>query len=196
MPPPARQRTKLGKNRPGVPADQQEQGDQGQREDASRGRAGGARPDARDASARHAGVERSGPGLSGDDHAGTGHAGAGGASDAHPGAESAGAPDPTPERPTPASADGTPTSAGGGRATPGRVQWTADAKALRAELAAWAGARRKAGERAAEVRRLIASGRVPDADARAIVLRAAESTGEPVGEVARAAGLDPADFEP
>lgn len=65
---------------------------------------------------------------------------------------------------------------------------------MRAELTAWSAARRKAAERAEEVRGLIADGRVPVGDARMIVVKVAEATGEPVEEVARAAGL-PADIE-
>lgn len=183
MPPQPRQRTKLGKNRPGGPSSSDQHEQHTDEPVTPHGRAGDARTRARDAGGERADVAS---------------ASAQDPTPELPSPDSAGARVPSPERAVPASAKTrAPEDAGDGRAGVGtrRVQWTADAKAVRAELAAWSAARRKLAEREAEVRRLITSGRVPEADARAIVARAAEATGEPVEEVARAAGLDPAAFE-
>lgn len=182
MPPQPRQRTKLGKNRPGGPSSSDQHEQQPDESAPPRGRAGVARTGARD---------------SGGERAGIASAGAQDPTPENPSSESAGSRDPEPERVGAASTESRePEGAAGEQVRGGRrVQWTADAKAMRAELAAWSAARRKLAEREVEVRRLITSGRVPEADARAIVARAAEATGEPVEEVARAAGLDPAAFE-
>ncbi|MHA6806264.1 hypothetical protein [Salinifilum ghardaiensis] len=75
------------------------------------------------------------------------------------------------------------------------MQWTQDAKTVRAELTAWVAALRKADTRAAEARRLIGDGAVPHDQARVIVRRVADQTGMPVAEVAAAAGVDPADID-
>lgn len=169
MPPQPRQRTKLT-GHPAKPADQGESGA------ASRGRAVPVRPDA---GSGGAGAGRPGTGRQGDGRAGSGNRGAGTGST---GSGTAGA---SASGSGPA---GAPTRAGQ------RIAWTQDAKTMRAQLTAWSAARRKAAARAEEVRALVAEGRVPVADATAIVERVAADTGETVGEVARAAGLNPADF--
>lgn len=170
MPPRPRQRTKLTRH-PAEP----EPAPTSEEEAISRGRAGDAHPGAQVPSERDAGVGRANSGRSG-------------------------AQVQEPNRAEPESADSglsrTGRSGVGSDPPVGvrRVAWTPDAKTMRAELTAWSAARRKAAERAEEVRGLIADGRVPVGDARMIVVKVAEATGEPVEEVARAAGL-PADIE-
>ena len=193
MPPQPRQRTKLGKGRPGGGSGASDQQAQESDEQISRGRAGDAHARSRDAGDARTSAQNAGARDAGVESAGSANTSA-----QHPGPESTGARVASPERTVPDSAEERASEdVAGGRASgaPRRVQWTADAKALRAELAAWSAARRKVAEREGEVRRLIESGRVPVDDARAIVVRAAEATGDPVDEVARAAGLDPATLE-
>ena len=223
MPPQPRQRTKLGKGRPGGGSGASDQQVQESDEQISRGRAGDAHARPRDAGDAHARPRDAGdaharPRDAGDAHArsrdagdarmsaqnagardaGVDSAGSANTSAQHPESEITGARGASPERTAPDSAEERASEdVAGGRPSGAsrRVQWTADAKALRAELAAWSAARRKVAEREGEVRRLIESGRVPVDDARAIVVRAAEATGDPVDEVARAAGLDRTTFK-
>lgn len=164
-------------------------------EEFSRGRAELARPDAVSA---HPGVGRAGSGSREAEPENRDPTGDNRESESGRRKAEGGTPDPgpesrvaTPASPFPPSGQAGAPGAGAGR----RVQWTQDAKTVRAELTAWVAALRKADLRAAEARRLIEDGAVPGDQARVIVRRVADQTGMPVAEVAAAAGVDPTDID-
>jgi hypothetical protein len=68
-----------------------------------------------------------------------------------------------------------------------------DAKILQVRLTEWATARRSAAEQAAQARALVEHGHVSLDDDWLIARRVAEDTGEPMAQVAHAAGLPPRD---
>lgn len=75
------------------------------------------------------------------------------------------------------------------------MAWTQATRSFRSSVSAWAAARRKAAQRAEEARAAYAAGDVPVGEAWVIVQRIAAESGEPLADVAAAAGLDPADIE-
>ncbi|MBA8827754.1 hypothetical protein FHX42_005257 [Saccharopolyspora lacisalsi] len=71
------------------------------------------------------------------------------------------------------------------------VRWTPEAKAVRSALTAWAAARRKTIQRAAEAREAAGRGQVTMAELTIIAERVAATSGEPLDEVRQALGMKP-----